>query len=154
MKVRIVLFLMCIISIITSCSQDKDKKRKDAEMIDNTSITTEESFDTFLENFSRKPTFQRQRVMFPLRVSVLAPTESGMEVVDEKITYQEWTLLDFAYDSTYATRQMDGFEQRIRVYNDSTIIEQSGVDNGIYVNYYFVKKDGKWFLESFSDVSY
>ena len=63
-------------------------------------------------------------------------------------------LLDFSYDSTYATRQMDKYEQLIRVYDDSTIIEHRGIDNGIYANYYFMKKDGKWYLKSLTDISY
>ena len=77
-----------------------------------------------------------------------------MQTVSEEINYQEWLLLDFSYDSTFATRQMDGYEQFIRVYEDSTIIEHRGIDNGIYANYYFMKKDGKWYLKSFTDTSY
>lgn len=92
--------------------------------------------------------------MFPVEATLLDPSDYGMQTVNEKIRYQEWLLLDFSYDSTYATRQMDGYEQSIRIYNDSSIIELRGIDNGIYANYYFMKKDGKWFLESFTDVSY
>ena len=92
--------------------------------------------------------------MFPIEATLLDPTEYGVDAVDEKITYQEWILIDFSYDSTFVTRQMDSYKQHVRVYNDSSIIEHRGIDNGIYANYYFVKKDGKWFLKSFTDVFY
>ena len=92
--------------------------------------------------------------MFPLEAILLDPSEYTMQTVNEETEYQEWILLDFTYDSTYVTRQVDGYEQHIREYSDSTIIEQRGIDNGIYANYYFMRKDGKWYLKSLTDVSY
>ena len=153
MKIKLLLLIICVVSINTSCNQSKkakDKKTVTAETIS----TVEEEFDSFLQNFSTKPTFQRQRVLFPLDAILLDPSEYSMQTVNEKIKYQEWMLLDFSYDSTYATRQMDKYEQLIRVYDDSTIIEHRGIDNGIYANYYFMKKDGKWYLKSLTDISY
>lgn len=143
-----ILFLICVVSISSSCSESNNAKSNQSETIN------EEDFNSFLQNFNNKPTFQRQRVMFPVEATLLDPSDYGMQTVNEKIRYQEWLLLDFSYDSTYATRQMDGYEQSIRIYNDSSIIELRGIDNGIYANYYFMKKDGKWFLEFFTDVSY
>lgn len=148
MRIKIILFLICVISISSSCSESKNAKNNQSETI------SEEDFNSFLQNFNNKPTFQRQRVLFPVEATLLDPSDYGMQTVNEKIKYQEWLLLDFSYDSTYITRQMDRYEQSIRIYNDSSIIELRGIDNGIYANYYFMKKDGKWFLESFTDISY
>ena len=142
MKTNFLLFLVCALFTVTSCTHHKDAKGKQSEVAENVSLV-DENFDSFLEHFNSKPTFQRQRVMFPLEASLLSPTENGLEPVDEKIKYHEWILLDFTYDSSYTTRQMDGYEQHIRVYDDSSIIEQRGIDNGIFANYYFIKKDGK-----------
>ncbi|HZJ79909.1 MAG TPA: hypothetical protein VFC69_04955 [Dysgonamonadaceae bacterium] len=153
MKTNFLLFLVCALFTVTSCTHHKDAKGKQSEVAENVSLV-DENFDSFLEHFNSKPTFQRQRVMFPLEASLLSPTENGLEPVDEKIKYHEWILLDFTYDSSYTTRQMDRYEQHIRVYDDSSIIEQRGIDNGIFANYYFIKKDGKWFLKSFTDVTY
>lgn len=151
MKIRFLVLLICVVFITTSCSQNtKDKATQTAENISK----TEEDFGSFLQDFNKKPTFQRRRVLFPLEAILLDPSEYTMQTVNEEIEYQEWILLDFTYDSTYVTRQVDGYEQHIREYSDSTIIEQRGIDNGIYANYYFVKKDGKWFLKSFTDVFY
>ena len=151
MKIKLLLLFFCVLSITISCnSSEKTENNQN----DNSNSTIEEDFDAFLQNFSKKPTFQRQRVLFPLDATLLDPSEYSMQTVSEEINYQEWLLLDFSYDSTYATRQMDGYEQFIRVYEDSTIIEHRGIDNGIYANYYFMKKDGKWYLKSFTDTSY
>lgn len=151
MKIKFLLLFFCVLSITISCnSSEKTENNQN----DNSNSTIEEDFDAFLQNFSKKPTFQRQRVLFPLDATLLDPSEYSMQTVSEEINYQEWLLLDFSYDSTYATRQMDGYEQFIRVYEDSTIIEHRGIDNGIYANYYFMKKDGKWYLKSFTDTSY
>lgn len=151
MKIKILLLLISVLFTAVSCTQDKQTSDKQTEIVDTTSIA-EEDFETFLQNFNSKPTFQRRRVIFPIETMTLDPSEEGMEIITEEITYQEWTLLDFSYDSTYLTRQMDSYKQNIRVYSDSCIIEHRGIDNGIYANYYFVKKDGKWYLKSFSDV--
>lgn len=155
MKTTSLLFLISIAFFAASCSQNKgaNGNYNQSSLVDSVALA-EEDFESFLVNFSKKPTFQRQRVMFPIEATSLDPTEYGVDAVDEKITYQEWILLDFSYDSTFITRQMDSYKQHIRVYSDSSIIEHRGIDNGIYANYYFVKKDGKWFLKSFTDVFY
>ena len=153
MKIKLLLLFICVVSITTSCNQSEKAKDKQPETVNNIPAV-EEDFDSFLRNFNKKPTFQRKRVLFPLDATLLDPSEYSMKTFREEIKYQEWLLLDFSYDSTYATRQMDRYEQLIRVYDDSTIIEHRGIDNGIYANYYFMKKEGKWYLKSFTDTSY
>ena len=153
MKTTSFLLLICVVFFSVSCSQNKTVNDKKSETADNITLA-DEDFESFLVNFNKKPTFQRQRVLFPVEATLLDPTESGMDAIDEKIGYQEWILLDFTYDSTFATRQMDSYKQHIRVYSDSSVIEHQGIDNGIYANYYFVKENGKWFLKSFTDVFY
>lgn len=151
MKIRVILLIICVLSITCSCSQNKNENQSETT---NNISSNEEDFDSFLQHFNNKPTFQRQRVLFPLEATLLDPSDYGMKTVNEEINYQDWILLDFSYDSTFATRQMDKYEQHVRIYNDSSIIEHRGVDNGIYANYYFMRKDGKWFLNSFTDISY
>lgn len=159
MKINSTLFSVLtffIIVFFVSCSNSASKDKEDdnqTEYINNTSSDSED-FKTFLESFNRMPTFQRQRVLFPLEATVLDPSEYGMSTIKERIDYQDWFLLDFSYDSTYRTRQMDRYDQNIRLYNDSALIEHRGIDNGIYANYLFIKDDGKWYLKSFTDASY
>ena len=159
MKLKTTLFLLLnllLFSFLVSCSQsasNSKEKEKKTDYADNSSFVSED-FKSFLEEFNQKPTFQRQRVLFPVEATVLDPSEYGMKTVLEVINYQDWFLLDFTYDSTYRTRQMDRYDQNIRLYNDSALIEHRGIDNGIYADYLFTKEDGKWFLKSFTDVSY
>lgn len=157
MNIKTILFFILslfIIVTILSCSQnsksnnDKNNQKEHAEDLSG------EDFTAFLESFNKMPTFQRQRVLFPVEATVLDPTEYGMGTVKEKINYEDWFLLDFSYDSTYRTRQMDRYEQNIHLYKDSALIEHRGIDNGIFANYLFTKNEGKWFLKSFTDVSY
>lgn len=157
MKIRTITFFILSLSMVFfsfSCSQSgtNNKDKNNGNELANASKS--ENFESFLKDFNKKPTFQRQRVLFPIEATVLDPSDYGMKTVQEIIDYQDWFLLDFSYDSTYSTRQMDRYSQNIRLYDDSAIIEQRGIDNGIYANFLFSKKDGKWFLESFSDVSY
>ena len=159
MKIRIIFFsilslliIICSVSCTKSTSNNKGKDNQKEHIDDNSSLG--EDFKSFLENFNQMPTFQRQRVLFPIEVTVLDPSEYGMKTVVEKIDYQDWYLLDFTYDSTYKTRQMDRYDQNIRLFSDSALIELRGIDNGIHANYVFTKIDGKWFLKSFTDVSY
>ena len=159
MKFKTTLFLILnlfVVFSIASCSQSaSSNKEKDNQTELATNSSSEgEDFKSFLEEFNHMPTFQRQRVLFPVEATVLDPSEYGMKAVQEMIDYQDWFLLDFSYDSTYRTRQMDRYDQNIRLYEDSALIEHRGIDNGIYSNYLFTKKNGKWFLKSFTDVSY
>lgn len=156
MKVRALFLLVCSMFVFTSCTQTAshhDSKNQASEL-SGKKLIAEESFDAFLENFNHKPTFQRQRVLFPIEATLLDPSDYGMKTVKEKIEYENWLLLDFSYDSSFATRQMDKYHQTIQLYADSARIEQRGIDNGIYANFFFTRKEGKWFLESFTDVSY
>ena len=157
MKIRTILFyilsLFVIISI-SSCSKTAKNKDEKNSQTEHTDSADGEDFKAFLENFNKMPTFQRQRVLFPVEAVVLDPSEYGMKAIIEEIEYQDWFLLDFSYDSTFLTRQMDRYHQNIQLYKDSALIEHRGIDNGIFADYLFIKENGKWFLKSFTDVSY
>ena len=75
MKINSILFSVLtffIIVFFVSCSNSASKDKEDdnqTEYINNTSSDSED-FKTFLENFNRMPTFQRQRVLFPLEATM------------------------------------------------------------------------------------
>lgn len=149
MKIRVLLLVIATLMLVSNCSESRFNKK---ESVDE--MATKEDFNIFLENFSHKPTFQRQRVLFPIEATLLVPTDMGMQTIKEDLEYQDWILLDFTYDDSYSTRDRDKYKQQIRLYEDSAFIELRGIDNGIYENYFFTNKDGKWFLKSFTDASY
>ena len=157
MKIRTILFYILSLYVIistTSCSEAAKNKEEKNSQTEHADSGDGEDFTVFLENFNKKPTFQRQRVLFPVEAVVLDPSEYGMKTIKEEIEYQEWFLLDFSYDSTFLTRQMDRYHQNILLYEDSALIEHRGIDNGIFADYFFIKEDGKWFLKSITDVSF
>ena len=156
MNFKAILLFAVSIFILTSCFQITKEKGSKKEKEDYALEDSQkgEDFYTFLENFNQKPTFQRQRIIFPIEATILDPSEYGMITIIDKIEYQDWFLLDFSYDTSYVSRDRDRYEQLIRLYKDSSIIEHRGIDNGIFANFFFTKKEGKWYLKSFTDVSY
>jgi hypothetical protein len=50
-------------------------------------------------------------------------------------------------------RQVDAYTQVMKIYADSAKLKQRGVDNGIYVDYLFIKDKGKWILFTGRDYS-
>jgi len=108
-------------------------------------------FNTFIELFSQDTAFQRKRTKFPLRIkqydiendkdTIIYNWHSGFEVMDFRRKKS---------DSRY-----DQWEQQIVVDKNQTkaTIEIRGIENGIMVDYYFEKKDGRWMLVSIDDSS-
>lgn len=108
-----------------------------------------ETFDEFFEKFKTDSIFQVERTKFPFRV--LWSTEDGGTV--HETAKDDWTHSTFYYEGSYATREVDAYTQEMKVYKDSAKLEQRGVDNGIYVDYLFLKLKGKWVLYSGKDYS-
>ena len=107
MKIKFVLFFILslfIFTIAVSCSQSSKNKKGVNNSKEYIDPLDGEDFKAFLESFNKMPTFQRQRVLFPLHATVLDPIEFEMKTVEEKIDYEDWFLLDFSYDSTYRTQ--------------------------------------------------
>jgi hypothetical protein len=61
--------------------------------------------------------------------------------------------LRFEYKDEYARRQIDAYTQEKKIYSDSAKLELRGVDNGILIDYDFIKLNGQWFLVSEKDYS-
>jgi hypothetical protein len=155
------LIIICSLMII-SCNP-KPKNNITAVVVDTISsntkmpITTtelpsinEEDFHEFLGQFRNDSAFQLQRVKFPFNVK-------SWDIEDVLTTYdiftEDWKHLRFDYKNEYSTRPIDAYKQEIKVYPDSAKIEYRGIDNGIYLDYEFYRKDGKWYLESEKDYS-
>ena len=127
------------IFLLTACGT----KSVDTNTSDKSS---EENFDEFFEKFKNDSLFQIERVKFPW----IIPSEHGKDLVINK---GDWRHADFAYDTNSATVEIDAYTQEIVTYGDTVKIEQRGVDNGIYIDFVFVKIDNKWFLYAEKDLS-
>lgn len=109
----------------------------------------QEDFNEFFKKFTTDSVFQVERTKFPFRVIWM--TEDGETTHETE--KDNWTHSTFYYDDSYASRQVDAYTQKIKQYSDSVVLEQRGVGNGIYVDYKFIRDNGKWFLFTGKDYS-
>ena len=115
------------------------------------SILLINDFNEFFKKFTKDSIFQIKRIQFPLEYSS-AEIDSD-ELIKEQIQMEEWIHLDFYYDSTFRTRETDQYMRRFDFKKDSVTIEYRGIDNGIWIDYLFVKQEDNWILINYSDYS-
>lgn len=113
-----------------------------------------DSFLPFLVKFMTDSIFQVSRVRFPIKLK--AYSESDEEFADNDTTLElsesNWRNISINdglrhltnFTNSWNTDIKEGIQKKIYL---------SGVDNGIYVNYYFEKDNGKWFLVNLEDFS-
>jgi hypothetical protein len=136
----------------SSCGQKSTESissDKNTDSLAFSSIDDQENFNEFFKKFTADSLFQIERIKFPWRV--LMTTEDGKTV--EETHKEDWTYSTFYYDDSYASRQEDAYTQEIKNYGDTVKLELRGVDNGIHVDYEFVKDSRKWILVSGKDYS-
>ena len=105
-------------------------------------------FETFIEYFSKDSLFQVSRIDFPLKVKV-SDVDGESETIINKSDFRK---LSFG-DESARTREFDKYEQTYKVNGDKAVIETRGIDNGIFIDTYFEKKNGKWKLVTSVDSS-
>ncbi|MDO4790277.1 MAG: DUF4348 domain-containing protein [Porphyromonas sp.] len=110
-----------------------------------------EDFDIFMEQFNNDFSFQKSRVIFPLRYEGYDLETDSLLL--QEIAEEEWIDMDLSWDPSYKTRETDAYDREIIERKDTTIVHFQGVDNGINLEAVFVSKEGKWFLLQFSDKS-
>lgn len=144
------IFILITLFLLSCGTKPTDSATADKETDSLTiSENDQEDFNEFFKEFTTDSLFQIERVKFPWRV--LMTTEDGETV--EETSKEDWTHSTFYYEQSYATRQEDGYTQEIKNYGDTVKLELRGVDNGIHVDYEFVKDKGKWILVSGKDYS-
>ena len=147
MRQRIIIWTFLLLSCGTKNSNSTADK--DAGSL-KTSLSGEE-FNDFFEKFKADSLFQIEIVKFPLTMESWDDDEENPTT--EKLEISNWRHLKFEYLDEFATRQTDAYTQETKVYTDSTKIELRGVDNGIHIDYDFIKVNGQWFLVSEKDYS-
>ncbi|UII25345.1 DUF4348 domain-containing protein [Fulvivirga maritima] len=110
-----------------------------------------EDFNVFFERFKSDSLFQVSRTLFPFKEKHLDIYDDSM--IEEERSLNDWHHLHFEYKKDYATREIDAYKQEVKIFTDTAKILLLGIDNGINVHYYFIKKQGKWFLSNKDDLS-
>ena len=134
-----IIFLLFIILNLVSCKNEKQETRK-----------IDEDFKVFLEKFSRDSLFQISRVKFPLRVKEL---DNDYKSYEKKIKKNEYRKIDLRFHDSIAKRELNKYNQEIKLKENKATIEMRGIDNGIMIDIYFEKLDEKWILVGWNDSS-
>ena len=105
----------------------------------------QEDFNHFFKLFNHDTVFQISRINFPLKVKI---NNDDLELVDYVILKNEYTTINL--DKKPKERS---YNQQIILKKDKAVIQQRGINNGIFIDYYFERIDGKWQLITWIDVS-
>ncbi len=106
-----------------------------------------ENFKTFWKTFVADSVFQKERTQFPLTYMYYQYGEIEEEhddLITEKISADDWWFL--ILEDQYS-------KNKFKKENDRYIVEQVGIENGIYIIFTFAAIDGKWYLIKIFDQS-
>ena len=134
------ILLIFILIIFSNCQDQKIENNFKSQ--ENQVLTVEEDFNTFFEKFKKDSVFQKQRVVFPLKVRIFN--------IDNLKT-EENSLEEKDYEFLKIDENEVSVEKKIS--KDSVKIILKGKDNGIYIETQFLKDKGIWKLESYNDQS-
>ena len=107
--------------------------------------TGSEEFNSFFKKFNADKSFQMSRIKFPLTVKL---NNDDYELVDYSIAKSDYIILNLN-----KSKEVRDYTQKTILKSNSVIIEQRGINNGIYVDYIFEKRKGLWFLKTWIDSS-
>ncbi|GHT18374.1 hypothetical protein FACS189429_4800 [Bacteroidia bacterium] len=127
-------------------------KKQNTVVDNNTEIAETLSFDEFITQFSADSNFQLQHIAFPLTVFV--PKNDTMETENDTTYYlsrKDWKFIDLADASKYPTVEKVMFEKQ-KTDNGFELLVK-GNDSGIYISYFFEKKNDMWILTGMEDRS-
>ena len=129
-----------ILIIFSNCQDQKIENNFKSQ--ENQVLTVEEDFNTFFEKFKKDSVFQKQRVVFPLKVRIF--NIDNLKTEENNLEEENYELLRIDENEV-------SMEKKIS--KDSVKIILKGKDNGIYIETQFLKDKGIWKLESYNDQS-
>lgn len=128
-----------------------NEHKKQSEDIKIKSEKIDESFESFFEKFNRDSTFQTSRVVFPFKVMQLSDEGESDDADTYNSTFiarSDWKKVDFTFPN-----EKNIIVNKTRI-NENEVNFQYGIeDTGIYVEYFFQKREGKWWLVYAKDSS-
>jgi len=131
------ILLIFILIIFSNCQDHKIENNFKHQV-----LTLKEDFSAFFEKFKKDSVFQKQRVVFPLKVRVFNT---------DNLKTEENSLEEKNYEFLKIDENEVSIEKKIS--KDSVKIILKGKDNGIYIETQFLKDNGIWKLESYNDQS-
>ena len=152
-SVRSLIPVISLSIVLFGCNmnQTKEPNRNEAGSEQFSVNDKDESFETFFDAFNKDSLFQISRIDFPVKID-LGDLEEDASTFTE-IDKGSWTHLDLHYEDSCATREIDKYTQEIIKTRDTVRIEIRGIDNGIFINFIFIKKQNQWKLAAWEDFS-
>ncbi len=103
-----------------------------------------EPFDEFFDRFRASKHFQLKRTIFPLEeIDIRLETETSTAT---KIEKKAWKPLKFDQDGVLVPLGGESVTQEIKIESTFVRMEIRGTDSGIYDDYEFERRVGKWYL--------
>ena len=110
-----------------------------------------QSFEHFFWQFNNDSSFQVIRTEFPLPYI-------SKDILDEVDTIflqrKKWKFNNFLKeDSLSLNRSVDKYKTVIEENKNTVLYKRVGIDNGIRIDYHFIRKSKKWYLVQILDMS-
>jgi hypothetical protein len=116
------------------------------EAIETSKQPTKENFNGFINKFIADSLYQLDRIKFPLR-SMKADSEDYGTIKRE-----DWKIIRLFGTENYKAQLYDNFKGELRDTNERLFCWE-GVENGINVQYWFRRIEGRWYLTGYFDFS-
>jgi hypothetical protein len=111
-----------------------------------------ESFIVFLQKFMSDSIFQKNRVKFPLTYLTYDDSDDESKEITKRLNPDDWNFNTIYDRLKFMTNFSSSWDTNIKE-SDNMLIYIGGVENGIYIRYFFTKNDEKWYLTKMSDES-
>jgi hypothetical protein len=146
LQMKSLLFLSIFFSffVLESCTiQNREVKNKETKDYNN------ESFSQFFKRFEKDSLFQKSRIDKPITQLTYSENDDFSERIEESF---------ITIDRVISFKPKDWSEYGITlkpetVSSDTMKMIIIGNDTGLYFEYYFVKRNGQWFLCKVEDKS-
>lgn len=110
-----------------------------------------ENFRNFIHEMSINHEFQKERVLFPLKVERLNVWD--FEIIEDTIESSEWVHQNFLRDNDESFTTICFSEECSFSSLDQIILGTLGRENGIFIRYHFRLINEKWYLYKIQDYS-
>ena len=138
--------IFTLLFLFTFCKQTKNDDSKNINKIDslprnlNQNTDVDKDFKTFIEYFSKDSLFQISRIEFPFKeIQTGIDDDKDSTILIDKLHFRKMDFSKKRYDGQY-----DKWNRHISVQEKKATIEIRGINNGIYIDYYFEKINGLW----------
>jgi len=141
-------FLICMLLSACGAKQQEVSGESRTTLI----VAGDGDFKDFFNNFSTDPTFQEERIKYPLPYFYYEEYADTMSI--NEIDMGNWQYIDFTNDSLAKTKKTDAYDITFEQLDTATTdYTRSGIDNGIFITYTFHKEAGRWYLTKIIDRS-